>query len=140
MIGEDHCGDLGALFGGDLRAGAGLAGRRLRAIIAGLGFRLHLAVVAAFAALRVHLAVVTAFATFSLHVVVARVVVAALGFHVAVLALAAFCLHVLAALGLVLRAHALRLLTGCGFFGALALGRAGRGLFGLRGLCVGRGA
>src|SRR6267143_4797656 len=76
--------------------------------------------------------VLAAFATFGLHVLAAF---ATFGLHV-LAAFAAFSLHVLAALGgVVLGAHALRLLTWRVLvFGALVLGRARGLVFRLRGL------
>src|SRR6516164_8404828 len=155
----DHRGDLGALLGRELGTTAGLTRRHLRTLAAGLGFRVHSRIVAALAAFSIHLAVVAALAAFSIHLAVVATLaafrirlgvvaafslhlvvaaLAALGLHVAALTLTRLGLHVLAALGLILRAHALGLLTGSGLLSALALGGAGRTLFGLRRLLVGR--
>src|SRR5260370_42201575 len=97
----DHAGDLGALFGRKLCAGAGLSN-------GGLGLAVRRALL-----LRIHVAIAA---------------LAALGIHVTGTAFATFGLHVLAAtLGIVLRivflgAHALRLLT---LHVVLILGAAG---------------
>src|SRR6185437_1873469 len=87
----DHAGDLGALLGGELGAGAGLSDCPRRAL-GTLGFGVHVGPV--FATLGLHVALV--FAAFGL---------------LAVLIVTAFGLHFLVAAFAVLRAHALRFLT-----------------------------
>src|ERR1700730_8019063 len=120
LLRPDGRSDLSLLFRRRSRGrrGGGVAGRGLRpAVGRALGLGVHVAVLA----VGVHVAI------FAVGIGVTRLGAGlAVGIHIAALAVPAFGLHVLGALGIVtLGAHALRLLARHSFIlGSLALGRA----------------